>query len=369
MDKIKIAYLVSTLKTTGPINILYGIVKYLDFSKFDVTIITLSKETKDSSIIDFTELDIKIIQLNMSRLKGIIANQKTVQNIINIGSIDIVHSHGLRADKINSNLVGVKSLITIHNFPDDDYLMKFGKIKGKLMVRAHKKAIKHTKYAIACSKSISEKFKYNYNINVDYIQNGIDIEKYSAPVLDKKEIRKFLNLPIDKNIFTISGSLIARKSPITILEYIRDYKKENDFFLFLGAGALYESLKENYSSECVRFSGNVKNVNKYLFASDYYLSASLSEGLPNSVLEAMNIGLPVILSDISPHKEIVGDDYKYLFTTKNSNDLADKIEVILKDNWEDISSKCKEIVTKNFTAEIMSNKYQYIYIECLNTEE
>jgi len=83
----------------------------------------------------------------------------------------------------------------------------------------------------------------------------------------------------------------------------------------------------------------------------------------------MNIGLPVILSDIAPHKEIVGHDYMYLFKSKSSNDLANKINMILEDNWDDISLQCKKIISENFTAKIMSNKYQKKYKECLNTEE
>ena len=43
----------------------------------------------------------------------------------------------------------------------------------------------------------------------------------------------------------------------------------------------------------------------YLQAVDYFISASSDEGLPNSVLEALATGLPVLLSDIPSHREIL----------------------------------------------------------------
>lgn len=41
--------------------------------------------------------------------------------------------------------------------------------------------------------------------------------------------------------------------------------------------------------------------------SDVFVSISRDEGQPNAVLEAMACGLPVLLSSIGPHEEILGD--------------------------------------------------------------
>lgn len=64
MKKIKVCYVISSLSNQGPPNVLYNIVKYMDFSRFDVFIITMVEEQKISRIEDFKALPIKVIQMS-----------------------------------------------------------------------------------------------------------------------------------------------------------------------------------------------------------------------------------------------------------------------------------------------------------------
>ena len=143
-------------------NILYGIIAGLDRSKFDIYILSLSAEGKDSALDMFKALGLKIYQLNNSRLLGLFKNKRKVQNLVYKLKIDMIHSHGIRADHINSRLKKVIRLNTIHNFPAEDYTFRYGKSKGMLMEILHKRAIKKLEHPIACSKTISDKFNSLY---------------------------------------------------------------------------------------------------------------------------------------------------------------------------------------------------------------
>lgn len=68
----KILYIVSTLKSTGPTNQLYNIVRYGDNQNYSYTILTLSPEPNDSKIDDFKKLGVRVDTLNLSRVKGVI---------------------------------------------------------------------------------------------------------------------------------------------------------------------------------------------------------------------------------------------------------------------------------------------------------
>lgn len=63
---------------------------------------------------------------------------------------------------------------------------------------------------------------------------------------------------------------------------------------------------------------------------DIYISASFVEGLPLSLLEALSVGLPSILSDIAEHRHVASDKEVLYFQPKNTDDLIKKIEIILK---------------------------------------
>ena len=371
MKKIKILYLVSTLKKCGPINILYGIIKGLDHELFDISILSLSSEKKLSMKIQFENLGCRLINLNNSRLKGALKNKETVNKILSSNQIDIVHSHGLRADMINAHLKSVCRFTTMHNFPEEDYVLQYGKIKGSIMANKHTKAIARIEHRIACSIYISEKFSRIYNLKSSCIKNGIVTGLFQNNLNHSiTDLRKALDLPLNKKIFLVSGSLIKRKEPETILKAFDRFNDDDAILMLIGGGKLENKLKSKYKSKRIIFKGVVSNVSDYLHACDYFISASSSEGLPNSVMEAMYAGLPVVLSDIDSHREIVGPSYPFLFKPSSISGLKEKLSLIAKlDNTSLIKSN-SVLIKSNFNAENMAKQYQKKYLDqCQSSEK
>jgi len=367
LEKIKILYLVSALKKCGPINVLFNILKDLDSKKYEIFAVCLSEGENGPILNQFKALHIKIILLNHSRLKGLVLNNSIVQKIVDDKKIDIVHSNDFRSDLICAKLVNVITINTIHNFPPEDYKNRYGNLMGSWMSNKHKNSIKHIRFPIACSKTVMKKFDETYNIKTDFIQNGIDIEKFVPLTENKKQLRTSLNLPIDSQIFIVSGALSSLKNPKVIIDAFEKQNNEDHVLLFIGIGKLYNSLISSYQSENIRFMGRVDSVNSYLQASDYYISASLTEGLPNSVLEAISVGLPVILSKISSHIEIAGDNYPYLFDPKSSDDLNLKLKLIIQDENQLFRQEHSLKIKNDFSAHLMSNKYQLLYLSSMNS--
>ena len=95
----RILFLVSTLKRSGPINVLIGIIKHLDRNKFIPIVLTLSPESHDS-LWDYFKDDLKVevSSLNLSRLQGLFKSKKLLKRFLDNNSIDLIHSHGIRAD-------------------------------------------------------------------------------------------------------------------------------------------------------------------------------------------------------------------------------------------------------------------------------
>ena len=99
-------------------------------------------------------------------------------------------------------------------------------------------------------------------------------------------------------------------------------------FLVVGQGSLRSNLERLVTDlkleRYISFEGECSEIDKLLKErADVYVSASRIEGLPRAVLEAMAAGLPVVISDILEHQEIVvdgingflfspGDIYRYV---------------------------------------------------------
>ena len=98
--------------------------------------------------------------------------------------------------------------------------------------------------------------------------------------------------------------------------------------------------------EYVKFLGKIRHrdVAKYLEASDIYVSTSLSDGTSASLLEAMALSLPVVVTDIPGNREWVKNGWNgFLFPAKNPEKLAEKVVVLAKDK-NTINQACTNFI-------------------------
>jgi glycosyltransferase involved in cell wall biosynthesis len=365
----KILCIDSTLKRSGPTNILYNLIKYINRLEFEPCILTLSPESSDSRWDDFLNLGIRLYSLNLSRAKGIFFAGKRVQSLLGEIKPNLIHTQGIRADIISVNLkTNIPRINTIHNFPQYDYIMTYGRIVGTMMIFQHIRVLNRMSACIGVSNAVTENLRNKYNIsNVFCIQNGIDTDIFSPATENEKDnLREHLNLPINNKIFISSGHLSELKDPIFLINSWAGYLNSNTdaHLIFIGDGELRDECeREAKKVRNVHIIGRVNNVVDYLRASDYFISASYAEGLPNAVLEAMACGLPVLLSDIGPHKEIldIACNAGFCYKRGSKNDFYKLLNELLDSDRVAMSSAALDLIGNKMNALIMSNNYQKIY--------
>ena len=368
----KILYVISTLANQGPVNQLYNLVKNIDRKEFSVEILTLSKEGNNSRIKEFYNLNIIIHSLNIPHAKHSLYKKTFLDKIEKINP-NIVHSHGFRADFFNSLLKKNKNIVTfntIHNYAYEDYVNLYGQARGLLLAYRHLKLIKNIDYPVACSLAIKKILKNKHSLDVYAIQNSADEEKFNCRENFSKGLyREKLNLGKDKIIYIYVGSLIKRKNVRYLIDAFNTL--DNNFELLVVGDGKEKVRLEKMSSKNVKFLGRKDNVQEYLFASDVFVSASFSEGMPTAVLEAMACGLPLLLSDIPQHQEIIdknpfmGD----LFSLSDRDDLIHKI--IAYSSKDIIFGKSKASVdtfNKYFTSKRMAEEYTKLYENAIKEE-
>lgn len=352
----KICYIVSTLKRSGPTIQLYNLINYIDKKKFKIYIITLSPEPKDSEWDKFAKMGIQLHSIQLSRFSGLFFMKSKLLSLMKIIKPDLIHTQGIRADALLASIRTYRNIwcLTSHNYPLEDYPAKFGKIIGNLMANIHLKSMRSCRHIISCSKSISQILK-KHKIDSTPIQNGCDLNFFS-------QINTIDLSAMQHPIFISVGSLIKRKNMRYVIEAFNIYSKQGRGTLYiLGDGPELNKLKSITKSERIIFTGNVSNVIHYLKNCDVFISASFSEGLPNTVLEALAVGMPTILSNIPSHQEIQNEvpDQCKLFSTKQSEDELARLML----EFETKSLTFNAIKTREnpFTAQKMSEKYQMYY--------
>lgn len=366
---IKILYIVSTLKRSGPTNQLYNLVKFLKKDIFSLHIVTLSPEPVDSRWNDFQDLSCSVETLGLSRFKGFLFAKLLLNKLVLKTNPQIIHTQGIRSDLLSAHLnIPSKKIATMRNYPQFDYPMTYGTLPGKVMTISHTRALKTLDLCVGVSDSVSENLRSTFKIyNLVTIQNGVDTLLFSpSSYEDKKRERQKLGLPKNGNIWISSGHLSERKNPLLLISAWRNIFKDDpyNYLLFIGTGPLYETcIRVCNDMTNVLFHGRVTNVPEYLRASDYFISASKSEGFPNSVLEALACGLPVVLSDIPPHREIweMSKSIGSLFKKDSKNDLIQSLEDVRRQKKDDMSFKARNLIKSTLSAESMSKKYHNLY--------
>lgn len=159
---------------------------------------------------------------------------------------------------------------------------------------------------------------------------GIDTDKYSKKNIERHEL--FPDNLIEKSDFLIIsvGQLSVRKNHEEFIRAISKLKNPNIKYIIIGEGELRGYLEKLITDlkleKQVFLLGYKGNVDEYLSISDLYAFPSLQEGLPASLMEAMSVGLPAIVSDIRGNRDlIIHDRGGCLFSLGNEDSLVNNL--------------------------------------------
>jgi glycosyltransferase involved in cell wall biosynthesis len=307
------------------------------------------------------------------RLTGSLYGVGKLRREINRINPGLVHSFGFRSDFFTFFLKKYKKITTLRNYPRQDYRDHFGALFAPVIASVHLGILRRSR-VVACSQALSDILDARESMRISVIQNGIDLEGFSVvnPSV-KLALRNKLGLPRDSFLLVTAGSLISRKNVGFILDAFQHVCGSDPHVVLLiaGDGILMNPLRQRCESDKTMFLGNVTNISDYYRASDAYVSASFSEGLPNSVLEAMACGLPCLLSDIPQHAEILQNSgllKEFLFPLDNPVHLAQKITCLKNRDRSLLSKESRRLVETCFSAESMSRQYQDLYVQLLEDD-
>ncbi len=222
------------------------------------------------------------------------------------------------------------------------------------------------------TKSALEEFEAIPKSDVKVIYNGI--KPLDSDNEAKNALKERLKLP-DNCI--ILGT-VARFDPIKNQEMmIKAFSKalrdrNNLILLLVGDGELRPTLetivKEEGISNNVRFTGYIKDPSQFIDLMDVFLLSSLSEGTSMTLLEAMSLSKPCIVTDAGGNPEIIIDQQNGLVTPNGCcSSFSHAIETLSSSplKLKAMGENGYNIFCEKFSANTMVSHYSSIYFETM----
>lgn len=226
---------------------------------------------------------------------------------------------------------------------------------------------------IAVSHSTANSFKYHpdrYRRILHTVLNGIYLSEVRP---DKKSAREKFGIPTEAKVIGTLGRLSEQKNQAFLLDVVS--RLPHVLLTIAGDGELKKELiikAEHLGiSNRVIFLGEIHSslVNDFLASLDIFCFPSKFEAFGFSLVEAMNMSLPIIASDIPAMHEII-EDSGIILSTQHPSDWEKAINEILcnQDTKEKLSNLSKDR-SSNFSIERMVDEYIRILFQTRATDE
>lgn len=373
-EQIKIVFFATRIRRTGPVRQMLSMVQASVAAGFDIRVVTLFDEIPDDSIMDeylAVLPEVKFKCVGASRLKCFCCERAVAEQAFSDFDPDIIYCLGMPLYALAVKYCRASHVTTLRNYCYEDYPDRYGRVLGALLCARDMRLLLLAKrnpreHIYACSSSISNMYSNNKGIEFPFIRNGVDCDKFqSSSPEEKKAARHSLGISINAKVFVYAAIFNERKNQELILKTIYTSPHFKDcLFVFLGGGVKLDELKSKYGSDRrFIFTGQVPNVAEYLAAADYYITSSISEGLPNGVMEALAAGLPTVMSDIPQHREIANlGRATELFSLTDCTSCADAISRILHRDYGAMSAEARRIAVEELSSQRMASQYLELFI-------
>lgn len=361
-----IVYLVPSLIKSGPINVLYNIVRHLDRDRFCPVIVALSDSSLSAKNVqaDFEMLDIEVRNYNYSKWQCQLHTNDIARRLDNefSGTGIVMHAHGYYPTLILSYFRGRHTMTTIHNICGEDFRMEKGVLLGGYMTWRYKSALRRIQICVPISDYMSEYYGRDKRLDLYTVYNGVELPSSKCSA-NREDIRR--QLGIDKETFVLfyPAAFTERKNHSYLIDEVLSLPDLNVLIVFAGSGITEDGCKKLAAGDNrIRFLGFQMNLEKFWMAADALVSPSISEGMPMAVLEAVVRGLPCLLSSIPPHIEIAKNVFgtnHWCFETNEKGVLGNMIAEAEKEKFkhEDIAAKA----ALHYGSEVMCRGYEQLY--------
>lgn len=295
---------------------------------------------------------------------------------------DIIHAHSsscLAQDVVTAHTCHMASLIKINRLKDKSHRFNYIKAMARpfnfVNVAIEKLQYRKGNYKkiIAVSNSIKNdliEFSGAKDNDVVVIPNGIDLEQFSPNDGERNKIRKNYGIKNEDMVVSFVSHRFANKGLDYLVEAISLVRRKEVKLLIVSGDDPKDYLKFanqlGISDQIIIFGGTKYPECAYR-ASDIFILPSLYEGNSLVVLEAMSVGLPVIVTNVGGAPDLISDGINgfLISTPPNPEEISEIIKTLLENEQmrKEIGGNARKTVIQ-YSWDNIASQTMKLYMEC-----
>ena len=363
---------------TKPIKILYAASTQSHLERFHSPYIEeLKKYGTVSLMATGKDMDFPVLFdkhfFSFSNLKSIVK----IRRILKQNAFDLILVHTtLAAFLIRMALKGLKKrpyvINTVHGYLFQEDLKG---LKAKILLLCEKLVRRQTDDIVVMNQEdlrIAE--KHRLCRDAVYLINGMGIPDVFPRPEENIALRQQFVTGEKDFLCTFVGELSHRKNQLFLLQATQRLKEKNIpiRLCLIGEGNTRELLQDEIRAlgleDSVFLVGSSSKVNSFLSITDLYVSASISEGLPFNVMEAMAYGLPILASDVKGQRDLLEDHPTALYPLGEMELFCQGVEQIYSTESRGVSSVSYPCLKQYRLSSVFSSNME-IFLKGLRVNE
>ena len=337
---LRVMHVIARMNVGGPAVLVADLMRSVDSSKFEQVLVTGYCDENESDYLDGVATDIKAVRIvglgrSVSVMRDFLAFTGLIREIKTFGP-DVIHTHTAKAGVLGriAGLIAKPSARRIHTYHGHLLHGYFGAGKTRVVIAIEKFLgwISHGLISIGT------------NVMKDLLEVGIGTEgKFhvifpglqNLEIISKSQAQAELGLDPKKLYVVFVGRLTQIKRPDRLVEIAAELKKDypNVNLLVAGAGELLDATKSAAESQelPMTFYGWRNDIARILCASDIAVLCSDNEGIPLTLIQAAQAGLPIVSTDVGSVSDIVKQQEGGLLVGCSSAELVNGLSKLIED--------------------------------------
>ncbi len=334
----RLLFFLPSLGNGGAERVLVNLVNHLDKSKYHVTVMTLFDNGVNKALLS---PDVNYVSCKLKYFKGLTSimklfSPKLLHKLLIKGTYDVQISYleGI-ATRIMSGCdhKDTTVLAWVHTeFCDINFASKIYRSPAET-----EQCYQSYDKILCVSRQIKDRMHELFNLDdslVDVQYNVIDSEQIITR--SKEEITDCTFSAETINIIGV-GKVIENKGFDRLARITKKLVDDGCAVhtYIVGEGSqqteIESYIKENNIEDSFSFLGYQSNPYKYVNACDIFVCSSHREGFSTAATEALIVGTPVVTTDVSGMKEMLGADNEYGIITSNDEELYKALKDIITD--------------------------------------